>query len=30
MSHVILVAKQLLGAYLQNRVIDFAHFWQTN
>ncbi len=27
---LILVAKQLLKAYLQNGTVDFAHFWQAD
>ena len=27
---LMLVAKQLLRAYLLNYVIDFAHFWHAN
>ena len=27
---LMLDAKQLLWAYLQNRMVDFAHFWQAN
>ncbi len=29
-AYVILVANQLLWAYLQNIMVDFAHFWQAN